>query len=110
MASEGLEKKSIGFHVNDIVKNQGVMGLYRGFSVNFSRACVLNGTKLGCYDAIKQMIMSSGGLKDGVFLQFCSAFCAGFLMTCTVKQGGGFKKIKKKIYLDFFIRKINFYI
>ena len=83
MASEGLEKKSIGFHFNDILKNQGVQGLYRGFSVNFSRACVLNGTKLGCYDQIKHMIMDRG-MKDGLALQFMSAFSSGFFMAVTV--------------------------
>merc|ERR1712150_100653 len=83
MASEGLEKKSLGVHFNDIYKNQGFKGLYNGFSVNCSRACVLNGTKLGCYDQIKYTIMNTG-IKDGIPLQFMSAFCAGFFMACTV--------------------------
>ena len=51
--------------------------------MNFSRACVLNGTKLGCYDQIKHMIMNTG-MKDGLQLQFTSAFCAGFCMAVTV--------------------------
>ena len=29
------------------------MGFYRGISANISRACVLNGTKMACYDKAK---------------------------------------------------------
>ena len=48
------------------------------------RACVLNATKMGCYDACKNKVKQSGIVKEGIPLQFMSALAAGFFMTCTV--------------------------
>ena len=48
------------------------------------RACVLNATKMGCYDLCKNTVKSSGIANEGIPLQFMSALCAGFFMTCTV--------------------------
>ena len=47
------------------------------------RAMVLNATKMGCYDICKSFVKTLG-FKDGISLQFMSAFTAGFFMTCTV--------------------------
>ena len=44
---------------------------------------VLNATKMGCYDICKGFVKSLG-IRDGIPLQFMSAFTAGFFMTCTV--------------------------
>jgi len=48
------------------------------------RACVLNATKMGCYDICKTKIKQSGIATEGLPLQFMSAFVAGFFMTITV--------------------------
>jgi len=48
------------------------------------RACVLNATKMGCYDACKTKIKKTGIATEGIPLQFLSALTAGFFMTCTV--------------------------
>lgn len=47
------------------------------------RAMVLNATKMGVYDICKGYLKSTG-VRDGMQLQFMSAFTAGFFMTCTV--------------------------
>jgi hypothetical protein len=39
---------------------------------------------MGCYDVVKTTIKDSGMVREGLPLQFMSAFCAGFFMTCTV--------------------------
>ncbi len=44
---------------------------------------MLNATKMACYDECKDL-MVRGGVKDGIPLQFMSAFTSGFFMTCTV--------------------------
>ena len=56
----------------------------RGMQANVMRAMVLNGTKMGCYDQIKQMLKKDMNFQPGLALEFCSAFGAGFFMTCTV--------------------------
>lgn len=44
---------------------------------------ILNATKMAVYDEAKQFIKSVG-FKDGMVLQFMSAFTAGFFMAITV--------------------------
>lgn len=84
MANEG--KASLTSTASDLMANQGIAGFYRGIQANIMRAMVLNGTKMACYDTIKQKIVESGLVKDGSSLlgQFLAAFGAGFFMVCTV--------------------------
>ena len=51
---------------------------------NVMRACVLNATKMGCYDVCKTWVKDNGLATEGLKLSFMSAFVAGFFMTCTV--------------------------
>jgi len=77
---------SLPAEASALFANQGIGGFYRGISANITRAMVLNGTKMACYDEIKQRIVKSkliGGPKD-IATQAASAFSAGFFMTCTV--------------------------
>ena len=43
--------------VGDMYKAQGVAGFYRGVEANIMRACVLNATKMGCYDVTKGYVV-----------------------------------------------------
>lgn len=71
--------------VGGMYKDQGVAGFYRGLEVNIMRACVLNATKMGCYDMSKGVIVDyTGWNRKDVKTTFCSAFSAGFFMTVTV--------------------------
>jgi len=83
MAYEGTEPRGFGYFFSDVMKNQGVGGFYKGIEANVMRAMVLNATKMGVYDICKGHLKNSG-FKDGMQLQFMSAFTAGFFMTCTV--------------------------
>ncbi len=58
--------------------------LYKGLQANLMRACVLNGTKMSCYDQIKNLIGQTGFVKSELAIQFASSFVAGFVMACTV--------------------------
>lgn len=84
MANEGAAAPSIINTGSVLMKNQGIPGFYRGIQANIMRAMVLNGTKMACYDSIKQQIIGLGMPKDSVLTQFFSAFGAGFFMVCTV--------------------------
>jgi hypothetical protein len=71
--------------VTKMYHDQGVAGFYRGVQVNVARACVLNATKMGCYDTTKGYVTElTGWSRKDVRTAFCSAFVAGFFMTCTV--------------------------
>jgi hypothetical protein len=39
--------------VTNMYEQQGIAGFYRGVEANVLRACVLNATKMGCYDIAK---------------------------------------------------------
>lgn len=57
--------------------SQGIGGFYRGLEANVARAMVLNGTKMACYDQIKQIIDNTGlvpGGPKGLLSQFFAAF------------------------------------
>jgi len=71
--------------VGNMYKDQGIQGFYRGVEVNIMRACVLNATKMGCYDVAKGAVSQKTGWsrKDPRTI-FCSSFIAGFFMTITV--------------------------
>lgn len=65
--------------------DQGIGGFYRGVEANVLRACVLNATKMGVYDLTKGYIAKASGWdRKDIRTSFCSSFCAGFFMTCTV--------------------------
>jgi Mitochondrial carrier protein len=43
--------------VAKMYRDQGVSGFYRGVEANVMRACVLNSTKMGCYDLCKGLVV-----------------------------------------------------
>ena len=83
MANEG-EGRGVASFAKEIHAANGIAGFYKGIQVNIMRACVLNATKMGCYDVCKTKVKQTGIAKDGIPLQFLSALTAGFFMTCTV--------------------------
>uniref|UniRef100_A0A6U3TSY5 Mitochondrial carrier protein n=1 Tax=Ditylum brightwellii TaxID=49249 RepID=A0A6U3TSY5_9STRA len=71
--------------VGKMYEDQGMKGFYRGVEVNIMRACVLNATKMGCYDISKGYVVdATGWQRKDVKTSFSAAFIAGFFMTCTV--------------------------
>lgn len=84
MATEGTYSPSIRNTALDLYKLQGIKAFYRGIEANIMRAMVLNGTKMACYDQIKEMITLTRLVPPGLPTQFCSAFGAGFFMATTV--------------------------
>jgi hypothetical protein len=85
--SQTNKEKSVSLAtlVGNMYRDQGVGGFYRGVQVNVARACVLNATKMGCYDMSKGYVTEATGWKrKDVRTSFAAAFVAGFFMTCTV--------------------------
>lgn len=84
MAAETLATPSLRHTAKELYGAQGVKAFYRGIEANILRAMVLNGTKMSCYEQIKDMITASALVPAGLPTQFCSAFGAGFFMATTV--------------------------
>ena len=83
MTFEGKDSKGFFSTFMEIYKS-GKMNLYKGLQANLMRACVLNGTKMACYDQIKDLIVKTKAVPSGLPTQFCAAFSAGFFMAVTV--------------------------
>jgi hypothetical protein len=84
MTNEGKTPATMYQTTLDIYKYQTYTGFYRGLQANMMRACVLNGTKMGCYDQISGMIKKTQVVPEGLATQFVAAFGAGFFMATTV--------------------------
>jgi hypothetical protein len=84
MTTEGKTQPSMIVSSREILKQEGIKGFYKGLEANIMRACVLNGTKMACYDQIKTNIQDMNIIPRGIATQFCAAFSAGFFMASTV--------------------------
>ena len=70
--------------MKNMYAEQGISGFYRGISANIGRACVLNGTKMSCYDQIKGICVNATGWeRKNIKCQALSAFFSGFFMSVT---------------------------
>jgi len=65
-----------------VVGESGVVGLYRGIDTTITRAAILGGTKMGCYDTVKQELRSRG-FSDGVAMVFFASTITGLATTIT---------------------------
>lgn len=66
---------------SDIVRTEGVLGLYRGVGPTCGRAAVGAATELAAYDEIKGFLVNSGMISGGAASHFASALFAGFIST-----------------------------
>jgi len=81
--------------VQNMYRNEGIKGFYRGVEVNVMRACVLNATKMGVYDISKGLVVdNTGWSRKDPRTAFFSSFVAGFFMTTTVAP---FDRIRTKL-------------
>jgi len=109
LAQTNKEKsKGLAALVGQMYKDQGIAGFYRGVEVNVARACILNATKMGCYDLSKGYVTElTGWQRKDVRTSFAAAFVAGFFMTCTVSPADNLRTrlmnqpTDKKIYDGF---------
>jgi hypothetical protein len=53
-----------------ILKHEGLHGLWKGFVPNIVRNSVVNVAELVCYDTIKDALLSSGMMRDGLVCHF----------------------------------------
>ncbi|OXU30424.1 hypothetical protein TSAR_001861 [Trichomalopsis sarcophagae] len=64
-----------------IAVNEGTAGLWKGTFPNISRNAIVNVAEIVCYDIIKEKILSSGLLQDGIPCHFSAAVAAGLCTT-----------------------------
>ena len=64
-----------------IYKSDGLAGYVRGVFPNAIRAGAMTGCQLACYDTIKESLIKSLKLADGVGTQLLASVLAGFIAT-----------------------------
>lgn len=71
--------------MNNIVKTNGIIGLWRGATPNVSRAILVNLGELATYDYAKNKIKKKTGMNENWLLHFSSSICSGFTaaIACT---------------------------
>ena len=103
------KSESLMTSVRKMYHDQGVSGFFRGVEANVMRACVLNATKMGCYDISKGYVVNATGWsRKDIKTVFCSASVAGLAMTITVSPWDRIRTqlmnqpTDRKIYSGFF--------
>lgn len=64
-----------------IIRDEGVLGLWRGIAPNVVRNSVICAAELASYDQIKQTVLKHKLVSDGPMCHFGSALGAGFVAT-----------------------------
>ncbi|XP_015598626.1 mitochondrial uncoupling protein 2 [Cephus cinctus] len=64
-----------------IAVNEGARGLWKGTFPNISRNAIVNVAEIVCYDIIKELILNSGYLRDGIPCHLTAATAAGLCTT-----------------------------
>ncbi|XP_058797204.1 dicarboxylate carrier SLC25A8-like [Phymastichus coffea] len=64
-----------------IAMNEGTAGLWRGTIPNVSRNAIVNVAEIVCYDIIKEKLLQSGLLQDGIPCHLSAAVAAGLCTT-----------------------------
>lgn len=84
-ASKNNKSNSIYNTMNNIIKTDGLQGLWKGATPNISRAILVNFGEFATYDCAKKNIKKYTGLKEGPLVHFSSSICSGFTgaLCCT---------------------------
>ena len=71
--------------MSNIIKTNGLQGLWKGATPNISRAILVNFGELATYDYAKKNIKKYTELKEGPLVHFSSSICSGFTgaLCCT---------------------------
>ncbi|XP_049876410.1 mitochondrial 2-oxoglutarate/malate carrier protein-like [Pectinophora gossypiella] len=71
--------KNVADALMRIVKEEGVLKLWRGATPTVARAMVVNAAQLGTYSQAREMFQVY--IADGVFLHFCASMVSGLITT-----------------------------
>ncbi|KAL4095925.1 hypothetical protein PRIC1_009292 [Phytophthora ramorum] len=70
--------RGVGDAFSMIYQREGVRGFLRGMPPNIQRGFIVNAAELGTYDHSKELLISSGLLKEGVLAHTGASCVAGF--------------------------------
>lgn len=72
---------SVGNALVRIIREEGLLTLWRGCAPTVGRAVVLNCAQLASYAQFKTIIKNQWSFQEGIALHFCASMCSGFIST-----------------------------
>lgn len=67
--------------VRDVVRRDGLLGLYRGATPGVVRSSVLTATQCATYDEVKRWVIAKAGWEDGIKVQLVTGLTTGLVST-----------------------------
>jgi solute carrier family 25 (mitochondrial oxoglutarate transporter), member 11 len=64
-----------------IVREEGLLTLWRGCIPTMGRAAVVNAAQLSSYSQAKRLLLQSGHFREGIFMHFTASMISGFVTT-----------------------------
>jgi len=80
-----------------IVRDEGVLSLWKGWSPNVNRAMFMTASQLATYDQFKEVLLASGYFKDNLTTHFTASLLAGLVATTVCSP---FDVIKTRVMND----------
>lgn len=71
--------RSVVDAIGRMSRQEGVTSLWRGSSLTVNRAMIVTASQLATYDQVKEAIIDSGTMRDGLGTHVTSSFAAGFV-------------------------------
>jgi len=78
---EAARYRGVMHAYKDIAAKEGVAGLYKGTLPNIARTAIINVGEIVVYDAVKDTLISSRYMEDGMPCYLTAALAAGFTAT-----------------------------
>ena len=67
--------------MNRMIREEGVLTLWRGCIPTMGRAAVVNAAQLSSYSQAKIQLMATGKFQEGIFLHFTASMISGLITT-----------------------------
>lgn len=67
--------------MNRMIREEGVLTLWRGCIPTMGRAAVVNAAQLSSYSQAKIQLMTTGKFEEGIFLHFTASMISGLITT-----------------------------
>ncbi|XP_031832396.1 mitochondrial 2-oxoglutarate/malate carrier protein [Nomia melanderi] len=79
--AERRNYKNVFNALTRIVREEGILALWRGTVPTMGRAMVVNAAQLGSYSQAKEVLLDSGYFKENIVLHFVSSMISGLVTT-----------------------------
>lgn len=66
--------------MREVIRNEGVLGLWQGTGPGMARAAILTASQMATYDEVKRAILKSSGWADDSLTHFATSMITGIFL------------------------------